>query len=76
MLATDLLGREPALISPQCLAALQPFLPLEDNVAKPEGLALVGGEVERLTGSAATRVTRNRGFGLEEGLSRALPEEG
>lgn len=70
------LGREPVLISPQRLAALQPFLSLEDNVAKPEGLALVGGKVERLTGSAATRVTRNRGFRLEEGFQLPLSNRG
>lgn len=37
-------GKEPGLISSHCLAALQPFLPLGDNVAEPEGLTLVGGE--------------------------------
>lgn len=66
MLATERQA-EPGLISPHCLAALQPFLPPGDNVAKPEGLALVGGEVERIAGSAAATVASNRSFGLEEG---------
>lgn len=54
------------------LPGCPPALPAsQDNVAKPEGLALGGGEVERLAGSAATRVTSDRGFGLEEGRQQS-----
>lgn len=63
-------GKEPDLISPHCLAALQPFLPLGDNVAKPEGLALVGGQWLALLLPRWPILTRS--FGLEEGAPKPL----